>query len=233
MVIFLAYEGFELIANTASDANPEKLPLAYYTAVCFVMAIYVLVAIVTIGNLPLDEIIAARDYALAESAKPFLGNAGFVLVAIAALLSTSSAINATLYGAARVSYTIAKYGELPKIFERKVWRAWDGLLLTGMAAIMVANVLDLSSISTAGSAGFLLIFAAVNAANAKLHARTESRRWISVVGALMCLTALCILLWQSGAGTFLLMVVASFASEFVYRKITGREIRPIYGDGQR
>ena len=34
----------------------------------------------------------ARDYALAESARPFLGSLGFILIAVAALLSTSSAI---------------------------------------------------------------------------------------------------------------------------------------------
>jgi anti-anti-sigma regulatory factor len=46
----------------------------------------------------------------------------------------------------------------------------------------VANLFDLSSISTMGSAGFMLIFAAVNAANAKLARQTGSQRWISVLG---------------------------------------------------
>ena len=46
MIIFLAYEGFELIANTAGDVkNPQTLPLAYYTAVGFVIFLYVSVAV--------------------------------------------------------------------------------------------------------------------------------------------------------------------------------------------
>ena len=99
MIIFLAYEGFELIANTAHDVRDvaRTLPRAYFTAVGFVLALYVLVSLVTVGNLPVDTIVAAKDYALAEAAKPFLGQAGFALIAIAALLSTASAINATLY----------------------------------------------------------------------------------------------------------------------------------------
>jgi len=156
-----------------------------------VILLYVLVAAVTIGNLPVDRIVKAKDYALAEAARPFLGSFGYLLITLAALLSTLSAINATLYGAARLSYTIAKDGELPEVLERKLWnRPVEGLLITTGATLLVANCFDLSSISTMGSAGFLLIFAAVNAANARLARKTGSRWWISVAGVFLCLGAL-------------------------------------------
>jgi amino acid transporter len=200
MIIFLAYEGFELIANTAHDVrNPEKtLPRAYYLAVGFVIGLYILVALVTVGNLPVDKIVAAKDYALAQAALPFLGPGGFTLIAVAALLSTASAINATLYGASRLSYCIARDGELPAALEEKVWgQPVEGLLITTGLTLFVANSFDLSSISTMGSAGFLLIFAAVNTANA-LHApMTNSRRWVSAAGAVACLAALAALIWQT------------------------------------
>jgi amino acid transporter len=127
MIIFLAYEGFELIANTAENvSNPTKiLPRAYYTSVAFVIALYVFVALVAVQNLAVKDIVAAKDYALAEAARPFLGSNGFNMIAIAALLSTGSAINATLYGAARISYVIAKEGELPERLEEKVWNRWS------------------------------------------------------------------------------------------------------------
>jgi hypothetical protein len=144
MIIFLAYEGFELIANTAHDVRDvaRTLPRAYYTAVRFVIALYVLVALVTVGNLAVDKIVAAKDYALAEAARPFLGQTGFTLVAIAAMLSTASAINATLYGAARLSYCIARDGELPAMLERKVrGEPVGGLLITAGLTLFVANCL--------------------------------------------------------------------------------------------
>ncbi len=121
MIIFLAYEGFELIANTAQDVRdaPKTLPRAFYSSVGFVMVLYVLVAVVTVGTLPVDRIVEAKDYALAEAARPSLGQTGFSLIAIAAMLSTASAINATVYGAARLSYIIAKDGELPSISGKK------------------------------------------------------------------------------------------------------------------
>jgi hypothetical protein len=226
MIIFLAYEGFELIANTAQDVRDvaRTLPRAYYTAVGFVIALYVLVALVTVGNLSVDKIVASKDFALAEAARPFLGQVGFALIAVAAMLSTASAINATLYGAARLSYSIARDGELPAVLERKVWgQPVEGLLITAALTLVVANVFDLTSISTLGSAGFLLIFAAVNTANARHAPQTKSHAWVSVVGAIACGLALGALVWQTArTGPMKLwvlaaMIVLAVAIEGTYR----------------
>jgi len=231
MIIFLAYEGFELIANTANNVkNPKSvLPKAFYTSVLFVIGLYVMVSIVTAGNLSVDKIIESRDYALAESAKPFLGHIGFVVIAIAALLSTGSAINATLYGASRISYIIAKTGELPHNLERKIWKKpIEGLIITSILTLIISNLFDLSSIAIMGSAGFLLIFTAVNFANFRLHKKTFSSRWISLVGSIVCIVALGVLIWQTKISSpeniwvFVIMVVMAFLIEVIYRKISNR-----------
>lgn len=234
MIIFLAYEGFELIANTAQDVRNPKitLPRAYYSAVGFVILLYILVAIVAVGNLPLAKIIHAKDYALAEAARPLMGHTGFVLIAVAAMLSTASAINATLYGAARVSYSIAADGELPIQLESKVWnRPIEGLLVTAGLTLVISNLFDLSSISMMGSAGFLLIFGAVNAANAFNARETGSHRWISIAGVLACAGAVAALLWQtlnSSPGkvwVLLAMVGLAVSIEGGYRLLMKRKIR--------
>lgn len=235
MIIFLAYEGFELIANTAEDVvNPKtNLPRAYFISVGFVIVLYVLVASVTVGNLAIADIVDAKDYALAAAAKPFLGATGFTLIAVAAMLSTASAINATLYGAMRVSYIIAKDGELPEVLEKKVWnRPLEGLFISAGATLLVANLFDISSISTTGSAGFLLVFAAVNGANARLAGETSSRAWISVAGAVLCMAALAALIGYVAAHTPLELLVPggmlllAFVVEAAYVAATGRQITP-------
>jgi amino acid transporter len=234
MIIFLAYEGFELIANTAADVrNPGKtLPRAFYSAVGFVICLYIMVAAVTIGNLSVDKIVDAKDYALAAAARPFLGRYGYVLITIAALLSTASAVNATLYGASRLSYIIAKDGELPESLEHKVWnQPVEGLLITAGATLVIANLFDLSSISMMGSAGFLLIFAAVNAANAVLSEKTGSRGWIPILGVVLCLGALGSLIWEIGQKTpshlwiLLAMLLLAFLVEGAYRFIKERRLQ--------
>jgi hypothetical protein len=153
------------------------------------------------------------------------------LIAIAAMLSTASAINATVYGAARLSYVIAKDGELPSAMERKVWgKPIDGLLITSGVTLFIANLADLSSMSTMGSAGFLLIFAAVNGANVLLANETQSKGWLSLIGIGLCLSALVSLLWQTAKsspgqlGILFVMVGAAFFIEITFRLTTRRTI---------
>ena len=235
MTIFLAYEGFELIANSSQDVRkPQKtLPRAFYSAVGFVILLYISIAAVAVGNLPVDQIVAAKDYALAAAAKPFLGHTGYVLISVAALLSTASAINATLYGSARLSYIIAKDGELPAVLEKKIWnRPIEGLLITTGATLAIANFIDLSSLSTMGSAGFLLIFAAVNAANVKLARQTGSQRWLSLIGVGLCLGALGSLIWHASTTApqhlWILagMIGLAVLIEGSFRLLTARQLRP-------
>jgi len=231
MIIFVAYEGFELIANTAQDVRDasKTLPRAFYSSVGFVIILYVLVAVVTVGTLPVERIVDATDYALAEAARPALGQKGFILIAIAAMLSTASAINATIYGAARLSYVIAKDGELPGTLETKIWgKPIEGLLITSGATLLIANLTDISSMSTMGSAGFLLIFAAVNGANAILANSTGSKRSLSLIGVGLCLGALGCLIWQTAISSprqlwFLLAIAGvAFCIEITFRVVTGR-----------
>ena len=237
MIIFLAYEGFELIANAGGNVeHPEAiLPRAYYVSVFFVILLYVSVAAVTVGNLPLAKIIAHKEYALAVSARPFLGQAGFTLIAAAALLSTASAINATLYGATRISYVIAKEGELPQILERKFWqRPLEGLFLTAGVALLMANFFNIERISMMGSAGFLLIFASVNGANWRLSASIGSSRWLAGAGLVACLGALVGLVWQQMTSNpkeifvLIIMVAISFIVEAGYRLIKKRDLWPVF-----
>jgi hypothetical protein len=107
----------------------------------------------------------------------------------------------------------------------------EGLLITAATTLLIANLLDLSSISVMGSAGFLLIFAAVNAANLKLRKETCSFFLLPLLGLLGCSGALCVLLWQiyrtSPAKLLTLAVMAglAFLLEWPYRKLRRGIIR--------
>lgn len=233
-MVFLAYEGFGLITNAADDMeNPRKtIPKALYISVIITFAIYVLVSFVVVGNLPISNIIDAEDYALAAAAEPFMGLVGFKIVAIAALFSTSSAINATLYGGANISYEAAKKGELPKFFERKVWgKSTEGLFISAGLVIVIVNFLDLEGIATLHSAGFLLIYAAVSFAHHKLRKETGGKSyiiWPSIIGCLLSLAVLIFFQVQSSPTAplvFLTVLAGCFIFEYVYRRSTSRCLR--------
>jgi amino acid transporter len=198
MVIFVAYEGFELIANAVPDLkDPQKnVPRAYYGSVIFVILLYIVIAAITVGSLDFKDIATAQDYALAEAAKPMLGQMGFTIITIAALISTFSAINASLYGGSRVNFEIAEDKELPLEFTRKLWRQPVGVIVTAIATLILVNTLKLESISTAGSVGFLLIFTVVNLVGYKKAKEIGAKKWIPLLGCISCFLALCALLIQ-------------------------------------
>jgi amino acid transporter len=228
-VLFIGYEGFGLITNAAADMNnPQKnLPIALYVSVFIVIAIYLAVSVTVIGNLSISEINLAGDFALAQAAKPFLGEIGFKLIAIAALFSTASAINATLFGAANVSYMIARDGELPKIFERTKWRgSTGGLFITTLLVIVFILFFDLAGVTMMGSGAFLLIYAAVNAGHLRILEKTGAKKSLVVTSLILCLILFFILeiytFQQSATAVFtmILLLIGSFVVERIlfYKK---------------
>lgn len=185
-VIFMSYEGFGLVANTAEDVRKpsENLPKALFLSIGIVMLVYILTSIVVIGNLSISEIINAKEYVLAEAAKPLLGELGFDIMAIAALFSTASAINATIYGPVNMVHETAKAKQLPSFLVKKIFDHKSGiaLLITGGMIILITITLDLEVIAEVGSLVFLMIYTLVNIANFKLRRKTKSKTWLVVLG---------------------------------------------------
>jgi amino acid transporter len=156
-----------------------------------------------------------------------MGKAGFVAIAIAALLATTSAINATFYSTGRLAFIIARSGELPRQFEKSFrGEHLAGTLLTAGLALIVANLVPLEVIATMGSAGFLLIFMAVNIANVRMARQTGSMAWLSGVAAIstaIALVVLCIEVDENPATRNHLwilagMIAVSFLVEIVRRR---------------
>ena len=237
MIIFVAYEGFELIANASEDIkNPSKnLPRAFYTSVIIVIALYLLIAIITVGSVSEDVLVKAKDYALAAAAKPSLGEFGFTLVAVAALLSTFSAINATIYGNARLGYMIAKEGALPRSLMDESKRSgvpFRGVLYTTLLSLILANTINLTEIAIIGSAGFLLIFFIVNLSAYKLATTIKANKKLLILSSTLTFAALATLMFHTYTSNphaviiFISFIVISVVFELIY----GRYIRKSFFD---
>jgi len=237
-IVFLAYEGFGLITNAAGDMRaPEKtLPRALLLSVVTTMTFYIALSMVTVGSLTAERISETSEYALAEAAKPAFGSSGFGAVTVAALLATGSAINATLYGGANVSYAMAARGTLPAIFTRRIWRlAKGGLLLTAFLVAALAATLDLSGIAMMGSAAFLVVYGAVNGAHVRLAHETNARSWPLWVGLVGCGVVLLILVVYmarerlAGLVAFASLVIACFTISALSHRGGDRRWRPPLG----
>ena len=240
MMIFVAYEGFELIANAAKEIkNPEKnLPLAFYSSVLFVIVLYILIALISVGTVPEAQLLEAKDYALAIAAKPALGQIGFTIVAIAALLATFSAINATIYGNARLGFIIALEGELPKFLSKsKKEIPFMGVLTSMGFSLILANSINIDEIAIIGSASFLLIFFIVNISAWKLHKQIGANLIIIVLSSFSTLLALVTLLYHTyssnpnAIGVFSSFILISILFEVFYgRLVRGHLFQRKYGE---
>ena len=178
---FFAFLGFGVITFTAKDlADPgRQLPRAVFLALGIATVIYVAVALGVFGTLSVDEVIASGGTALAVAAEPVLGRAGYWLMSVTALFATAGATNAGLYPAAGLSEQMASVGQFPPLMGRRLGgRLPMGLLVTSLAAIVLAVGFDLSAIASLGSAIALLVFALVTAGHLRVRAETGASAWL-------------------------------------------------------
>ncbi len=158
---FFAFLGFAVISFAAGDlADPgRQLPRAMYGALAITTVLYLLVALCVFGTLPVDDVIAYGPTAIAEAARPTLGDAGFALMAVAALLATASSVTATLYASSGLSNSLAESGLFPHAFgtSSRLGRH-GGLLISAVLAALFVTVLGLGTLASVGSAVSLSLF---------------------------------------------------------------------------
>ena len=231
---FFAYTGFGVITNAAGEmADPKRdLPRALTIALVIVIVLYVCISLVVFGSLSVADIVTDKDTALAVAAEPVFGHLGFTIMAIAALLSTASAINASLYGSTNISYVLATKGELPERFERRSWRhAPEGLFITAAMVLVLATVLDLSQVASLGGMAALLVYLAVGWGHLRLRRETGARTWLLVVAIVATAgTTIAFVVRIAQDQPFVLglgavLIGASFGAEVLIRRRTGRVIR--------
>jgi amino acid transporter len=231
IIFFLSYMGFGLITNASENIkNPKKnIPRAIFISIFLVMIFYVLISFVTLGNLPLLEIVKAQENALAVAAKPFLGNAGFILISVGALFSISSALNATIYGGANIAFSLAKDGELPESLERKTWfNSTIGLYLTAGIGLIMALLFNLSVIAIITSTVFTVIYLFVLISHFKLSKQYGGNKLLIVFNLIILLSVFIALIkyqWETQKKAFyasIIIFIGAFIIEYLYRKFKHR-----------
>ncbi len=236
VIFFLSYMGFGLITNASENIeNAERnVPRAMYISIIVVLFVYVLVSTVAVGNLPVNELVKASDNALAVAARPALGNFGFILITLGALFSISSALNATLYGGANVAYSLAKDGELPAFFERKMWfKSIEGLYITAVVGLLFALFFNMEGIASITSAVFLSIYLFVIVSHYKLADKVGGERIIIILNFTAVLVAFLLMMyyqWQTQKPVFWGTVVTfsvALVTEYIYRSATARKFMAV------
>lgn len=197
---FLAYAGFGMVTNAAGSVpNPKQtIPRAIYLAIGVVIVLYVGLAVVVLGNVSTADLAHHADTAVAQAARPVLGQTGYFIVAVGALLATASGVNAWVFTAMQISAAMAKVRQLPRMFGTLVWRQGTLGLLIAVAAILLAiNVLDLNALARIASATFLIAYMAIHVAHWRLIRETNGSRWLIGTGFLSMAGVLALFLWTT------------------------------------
>ncbi len=161
----LAYKGFTTITNSGSElVDPTKnVSRAIIISLSICVVTYLLVALAVAGNLDLDEIVAAKDYVLAEAARPALGEWAVVYTVALAILATISGVIASVFAVSRMLAMLTEMGLVP---HRHFGMPGDiqkhTLVYTVVLAIVLTLFLDLSRIAALGALFYLVMDIAIH-----------------------------------------------------------------------
>ena len=177
---FIAFEGYEIIAQTSEEVqNPKRnVPRAVFLSLLIVVPIYLLVALVAIGAVTPAEGMNVTEYlaqekeiALVSAADQFVIGGGLVIL-VGGLLSTLSALNATIYSSSRVAFAMARDASLPQWIgsvHRRRSTPHIAIFFSALIVITMAITLPIEDVAAAADIMFLLLFGGVNVALIRLR----------------------------------------------------------------
>lgn len=154
----LAYKGFTTITNSGSEIKePHKnvgRAIIFSIAICVV--VYLLVALGVAANLPLPEIIRAKNYALAEAARPAFGDMGLLLTVVLAIIATVSGVIASTFAVSRMLAMLTDMKLVPhRHFGMSGTIQRHTLVYTIVLAMFLTALFDLTRIASLGAILYL------------------------------------------------------------------------------
>ncbi|MCB1606630.1 MAG: APC family permease [Xanthomonadales bacterium] len=156
----LAYKGFTTITNSGAEITHPKRNVgrAILISIAICVALYLLVAFGVGSSLSIDQIIAARDYSLAEAAEPALGRLGFLLTVVLAVIATASAVLASVFAVSRMLAMLTTMELIPHShFGMSGSIQRHTLVYTVVIASLLAVLFDLSRIASLGVYFYLIM----------------------------------------------------------------------------
>ncbi|MSU92120.1 amino acid permease [Rhodobacteraceae bacterium 2CG4] len=156
----LAFKGFTTITNSGSEiTEPNRnVGRAIMLSIGICVAVYLLVAFGVGSSLTIDEIVAARDYSLAEAAKPALGQTGFLLTVILAAVATASGVLASVFAVSRMLAMLTDMKMIPHShFGMSGPIQRHTLVYTVVIASTLAVFFDLGRIASLGAFFYLVM----------------------------------------------------------------------------
>ena len=176
---FIAFQGFEVISQSSEEIkNPKKnIPRAIFLSLLIVIPIYLLVALTALGSVnpgamtPWDFLAQNKELALVAVARNFFYGGG-VMILFGGLISTMSALNATVYSSSRVAFALGRDRNFPSFFSTvhpKNYTPHWAILISLFIIVFMAVSFPIEEVASAADIMFLLLFLQVNIAMIRLR----------------------------------------------------------------
>ncbi len=191
--IIVSYQGFQLIAYVPYEMEDVKGGLKMMRwSVIISMILYCSVGFTAIAVLGISGLIGGgvhnAEIAIANAALSFMGRYGMVIIIIGVLLSTASALNATILGASRLIYLLG----IDRIFPQKLSLLsknkvpYNAILFISIISA-IFTILTGGSLAIASAAGliFAQVFFIINFTNYKVKKETQSKALFPLLGMIL------------------------------------------------
>lgn len=216
----LAFKGFTTITNSGGEVeNPHKnVGRAIIISLLICLVIYLLVAFAVSANLSIPKIIEAKDYALAEAARPAFGKYGLWFTVGIAIVATVSGIIASIFAVSRMTAMLTDMDLIPHSHLGMSGRIQKHMLVyIVVIAIILTIFFDLSRIASLGAIFYLVMDIAIHWGVLRhLRKDVEAKAAIVITAIVLDTVVLGAFLWVKGTSDILVVIVSAILMVLIF-----------------
>tara|TARA_B100000678_G_scaffold291607_1_gene309681 strand:+ start:1430 stop:2770 length:1341 start_codon:yes stop_codon:yes gene_type:complete len=227
----LAYKGFTTITNSGDEVkDPNKnVGRAIMISLAICTVVYLLVCLAVGSTLSVSQIVEAKDYALAEAAKPALGNYGLWFTVAIAMIATASGLLASLFAVSRMLTMLTNMELIPHSHFGMPGPIQKHLLVyTAVIAGLLAVFFDLSRIASLGAIFYLVMDIMIHWGVFRYLCKEVEASPIVLLVAIgldvITLAAFIVLKWQADP-TIILIAIGGMVIVFAFERFFLRHLR--------
>jgi len=213
----LAYAGFTSITNSGGEiVKPKKnVGRAIIISLVICTIIYLLVSLAVSNNLSVEEIIKAKDYSLAEAARPAFGKYGVWFTVAIAILATISGVLANVFAVSRMTAMLTEMKLIPHSHFGMPGRIQKHMLVYSVViAIALTIFFDLTRIASIGAIFYLVMDIIVQWGVVK-KLGAELKKWVVITAVVLDIIVLGTFLWIKIKSDILVIWVAGISIIFI------------------
>ncbi|MFD0863954.1 APC family permease [Sungkyunkwania multivorans] len=208
----LAYKGFTTITNSGDEiVNPNKnVGRSIIISLLICTVVYLLVAFAVSSNLSIDDIIAAKDYSLAEASRPAFGKYGLWFTVGIAIISTISGVIASIFAVSRMTAMLTEKELIPHEHFSMPGRLQKHMLVyTVVLAITLTILFDLTRIASLGAIFYLIMDIGIHWGVFKnLRKDVQANPVVLITAIILDVVVLGAFLWIKASSDVLVVIVA-------------------------